>query len=138
LAALTAGDFRDARESLVRLGKRRRNLDAAWRHLRQLGLLEGRPEEFSQVLAKARLAPSELVERYGVRDPGVRRLLVDYLTERESDCDYSTLRTVALHVVKLFWVDLEVHEVGITSLALTTAQAMDWKRRLQMSTASEF
>jgi hypothetical protein len=62
LAALTAGDFREARESLVRLGKRRRNLDAAWRHLRQLGLLEGQPEEFSQVLAKARLAPSELVD----------------------------------------------------------------------------
>jgi len=131
LAALKAGDFREARESLVRLGRRKRNLDVAWRHLRQLGLLEGQPEEFSQVLAKGRLAPSELVDRYGVRDPDVRRLLVEYLTERESDCDYSTLRTVALHVVKLFWVDLEAHETGIRSLALTTAQATDWKRRLQ-------
>ena len=83
------------------------------------------------MLAKARLTPSELVERYGVRDPAVRRLLVEYLTERESDCDYSTLRTVALHIVKLFWVDLEAHETGIRSLALTTIQATDWKRRLQ-------
>lgn len=131
LAALTAGDFREARESLVRLGKRKRNLDVAWRHLRQLGLLKGQPEEFSQVLAKARLTPSELVERYGVRDPAVRTLLVEYLTERESDCDYSTLRTVALHVVKLFWVDLETHETAIRSLALTTTQATDWKHRLQ-------
>jgi hypothetical protein len=40
LAALTAGDFREARESLVRLGRRKRNLDVAWRHLRQLGLLK--------------------------------------------------------------------------------------------------
>ena len=32
LAALKAGDFREARESLVRLGKRKRNLDVAWRH----------------------------------------------------------------------------------------------------------
>ena len=57
--------------------------------------------------------------------------MVEYLTERESDCDYSTLRTVALHVVKLFWVDLEAHETGIRSLALTTTQATDWKRRVQ-------
>jgi len=55
--------------------------------------------------------------------------MVEYLTERESDCDYSTLRTVALHVVKLFWVDLEAHETGIRSLALTTIQVTEWKRR---------
>jgi hypothetical protein len=36
------------------------------------------------------------------------------------------------HVVKLFWVDLEEHEPGIRSLALSSEQAHAWKRRVQI------
>ena len=32
--------------------------------------------------------------------------MVEYLTERESDCDYSTLRTVAAQNVRSFYLDL--------------------------------
>jgi integrase len=86
----------------------------------------------SAVPAVATPSPSyQLVDRYGVRDDGIRNLLVEYLTERETGCDYTTLTTVALHVVKLFWVDLEDHEPGIQTLALSREQAQKWKRRLQ-------
>jgi hypothetical protein len=101
---------------------------AAWRHLRQVGLLESEPEELWQVRAKPRLTPAELVDRYGVRDVDMRYLFV---TERETTCDYTTLTTVALHIVKLFWVDLGTHEPGLRSLALSPEQAWAWKKRLQ-------
>ncbi len=130
LPALTAADFYAGHRDLVRAG-RRRNLDAAWRHLRQVGLLSGEPEELCQVRAKPRLTPAELVDRYGVHDVGMRRLLVEYLTERETTCDYTTLTSVALHVAKLFWVDLEAHEPGLRSLALSPEQARAWKKRVQ-------
>jgi hypothetical protein len=130
LSALTAADFHAGHRDLVRAG-RRRNLDAAWRHLRHVGLLPNEPEELWQVRAKPRLTPAELVDRYGVRDVGIRHLFVEYLTERETTCDYTTLTTVALHVVKLFWVDLETHEPGLRSLALSPEQARAWKKRVQ-------
>ena len=81
--------------------------------------------------AKPRLTPAELVDRYGVRDVDIRHLFVEYLTERETTCDYTTLTPVALHVVKLFWVDLETHEPGLRSLALSPEQARAWKKRVQ-------
>jgi hypothetical protein len=78
-----------------------------------------------------RLTPAELVDRYGVHDVGMRRLLVEYLTERETTCDYTTLTSVALHLAKLFWVDLEAHEPGLRSVALSPEQARAWKKRVQ-------
>jgi hypothetical protein len=120
LPDLTAADFCATRAILVRLGKRNGSLSSTWRHLKFLGFLGNDPAELAEVLAKPRLTPTELVGRYGVRDDGMRRLFVEYLTEREAGCDYTTLRTIALHVVRLFWGDLEEHEPGIRSLALST------------------
>ena len=130
LSALASADFRAGHDALVRTG-RRRNLDAAWRHMHQVGLLEGEPKELWQVRAKPRLTPPELVERYGVRDDDIRGLLVEYLTEREASCDYTTLKTTALHVVNLFWVDLEAHEPALRTLNMSTEQIRAWKQRLK-------
>jgi site-specific recombinase XerD len=132
LPDLTAEDFRATRQALIRLRWRKGSLDTTWRHLRAVGLLQGEPDELSKVIAKSRLTPSELVDRYEVRAEGVRDLLVEYLTERESTCDYTTLTTIALHVVKLFWIDLETHEPGLQTLAISREQAQRWKHRLQI------
>jgi hypothetical protein len=75
------------------------------------------PVAFRQPCARVR--QGELVDRYGVHDIGMRRLLVEYLTERETTCDYTTLTSAAFHLAKLFWVDLEAHEPGLRSLAGT-------------------
>lgn len=132
LGELTDADFRDCRAGLLRAGRRSSlNLDAAWRLLRQHGLLAGQPDELAHALARAKLTPAELVDRYGVRDPGIRDLFVDYLTEREPSCDYTTLAAIARGLVSRFWVDLQQHEPGIATLALTAEQAHAWKRRLQ-------
>jgi hypothetical protein len=110
LSELTSEDFRTTREALIQLRWRKGSLDTTWRYLRSVDLLQDEPDELSQVIAKSRVTPTELVDRYGVRADSIRNLLVQYLTERETACDYTTLAPVALHIVKLFWVDLETHE----------------------------
>lgn len=74
LSALTHEDFRETREALIRLRWRKGSLHMTWRYLRAVGLLRDAPAEFSQVLAKSRLTPSQLVDRYAVRDDGIRSL----------------------------------------------------------------
>ena len=81
--------------------------------------------------AKPRLTPTELVERYGVRNDAIRGLLVEYLTEREASCDYTTLTATALNVVNLFGVDLEAHEPALRTLNVSTEQIRAWKQRLK-------
>lgn len=131
LAQLSAEDFRGGREQLLATGRKSRTLHPAWAQLHRLGLMAGQPADLSQVLARARLSPEQLVDRYPIRDRAVRALLIDYLGEREPSCDYTTLDSLARNLVKHFWHDLERHEPGLTGLQLTATQAHAWKRRLQ-------
>lgn len=131
LAALTRADFLAEHALLISVDRRSRSLHPAWHYLHRLGLLAGEPEDLHQVLAGRQRTPAELVDQYDVRTPAMRDLLVDYLTERSVACDYSTLTTIALHLVKLFWVDLERHYPGLDALALTNEQANGWRERVQ-------
>ncbi len=131
LAQLTRQDFLSEQRLLITVDKRTRSLHPAWRYLHQLGLLPGEPQDLREVLAGQQRTPSELVDQYGVRSPGMREVLVDYLTERSASCDYRTLVSLALHLVKLFWVDLERHHDGITGLALSKEQAAGWRDRIR-------
>ena len=132
LGLLTRDDFLAEHALLASTGRRSRSLHPAWHYLHRLGLLVDEPEDVRQVLAPRRRTPVELVDQYGVRSPGMRAVMVDYLTERSTSCDYSTLTMLALYVVKLFWVDLERHHPGVDSLALTSEQAAGWRERVRV------
>jgi len=56
---------------------------------------------------------------------------VDYLRERQPALDYSSLRTLAADLGKVFWKDLERHHPGIDSLHLPSEVARAWKQRLR-------
>ena len=131
LTALSRADIVTEHALLASIGYRGRSLHPAWHYLHRLGLLPGEADDLHHVLAGGRRTPAELVDQYGVRSPGLRGLLVDYLTERSVACDYSTLSTLALYLVKLFWVDLEHHHRGLGGLALTTEQANGWRERVR-------
>ena len=131
LAALTRADFLAEYALLASVGRRSRSLHPAWHYLHRLGLLAGEPEDLIQVLAARQRTPAELVDQYDVRAPGMRDLLADYLTERSVACDYSTLTTLALNLVKLFWVDLERQHPGLETLALSAEQANGWRERIR-------
>lgn len=131
LSQLTGADFVAEHALLAVVAPRSHSLHPTWHYLHRLGLLPGEPEDLRQVLAARQRTPAELVDQYGVRSPAMRAVLVDYLTERSTSCDYSTLSTLALNLVKLFWVDLEHHHPGISRLALSSEQAAGWRDRVR-------
>ena len=80
---------------------------------------------------RGQLTVEELVDGYHVEHVPVRDVLVDYLHERQAGLDYTSLRQLAMKLARLFWRDLELHEPGIDSLALSDRAARDWKQRLR-------
>jgi hypothetical protein len=64
----------------------------------------------------------------------VRDVLVDYLAERQTSVDFSSLQRFAYLLGKLFWADLEVHHPGIDSLKLPREVAAAWKERVMTKT----
>jgi hypothetical protein len=83
---------------------------------------------------QGQLSTSELIDQYALTCQPVRDLLVDYLSERRPALDYSTLRTLAYLLGKLFWKDLETRNPGISSLRLPPGVAAAWKLRLATKT----
>ena len=72
----------------------------------------------------------DLVDRYPINCRAVRDLLVDYLHERETRLDHSSMRALSANLANVFWRDLEIHHPGISSLHLTTEVKTAWKQRL--------
>ncbi len=72
----------------------------------------------------------DLVDRYPINCRPVRDLLVDYLHERESRLDHSTMRALSANLANVFWRDLEIHHPGISNLHLTNEVKTAWKQRL--------
>src|SRR5712692_1531275 len=81
-----------------------------------------------------RLPAEQLIDRYDIACRPIRDLLVDYLRERQTGLDYSTLQHLSYELGRLFWKDLELHHPGISSLRLTPAAAAGWKQRVQVIT----
>ena len=111
LAELGAADFLAEREVLIEAGMRGA-MHVAWTYARRAGLLAGEPFELSEVLGARQRTPAELVAHHGVDNPAVAAMFVDYLTERQTVCDYSTIAGLARMLLKLFWGDLQRHYPG--------------------------
>lgn len=79
-------------------------------------------------------SPAELVDRYGLQCKPVRDLIVDYLTERQTSLDYSSLKSLSTALASLFWADLERHQPGINSLHLNADSSAAWKARIATKT----
>jgi integrase len=57
--------------------------------------------------------------------------LIRYLSERRPAMDHSSFITLAAHLVKLFWADIEQHHPGIASLHLPADVAEAWRHRVR-------
>ncbi len=84
---------------------------------------------------QGQLTPDQLIDRYGIACRPVRDLLVDYLRERQPALDFNSLTSLASHLGRLFWKDLEDHHPGISSLSLSAAAAAAWKQRIRTKPA---
>jgi len=78
----------------------------------------------------------QLIDRYRIACHLVRDVLVDYLRERQTSVDFSSLQRFAYLLGKLFWADLEAHHPGIDSLTLPRDVAAAWKQRVMTRTRS--
>lgn len=89
------------------------------------------PVTLTNLVARSgQFSPAQLVDRHNLRCRPVRNLLVDYLTERQPSLDYSSLQSLSMSLVNLFWADLEKHHPGIESLRLDAETSAAWKSRV--------
>jgi integrase len=107
---------------------------ATLRMLREAGVLGADTPSLQQIRSVGQRSPAQLVDRYPIACRPIRDLLVAYLAERQPAIDYTTLVSLAYHLVRCFWFDLEQHHSGIDSLRLPREVAGAWKRRLRIKT----
>ncbi|MFJ1618719.1 hypothetical protein ACIODT_40535 [Streptomyces sp. NPDC088251] len=129
---ITVGDC------LARLqcGSESRGIRLAYVWLRDLGQLapDGPATLLTIVNRSGQVGPAGLVDRYNLQCGPVRDLIVDYLTERQPNLDYSSLRGLSTVLASNFWADLERHHPGIDSLRLSAETSTAWKARLASKT----
>ena len=101
--------------------------------LRETGVLPpGSPPRLKALRMAGQLSPAQLVDKYKIQSPPIRRLLAAYLAERAAEVDYVSLIQLATTLCGLFWQDLERHHPGIDSLHLEPEVAVAWKERLSL------
>jgi Phage integrase family len=129
---ITAGDCLELAAAAKSVeGKTRSTGMHFYQLLRAAGVLPPEaPASVRMFATRGQLTAEELLGQYGIECVPVRDLLVSYLSERHLASDYSTLRTIAHVLGKLFWRDLELHHPGISSLRLSPAEIAGWKDRI--------
>ncbi|MCA1196299.1 site-specific integrase [Saccharopolyspora sp. 6V] len=127
---LSVEDMLEFRDWANRNRKANRGLGTAWDLLRRAGVISANGSLLETTRRGGQRPISELVDSYGVRSSTIREVLIRYLEERRASLDYNSVRSLASHLVGLFWVDIETHHPGIDSLELTEDIAQAWKQRL--------
>lgn len=119
------------RDYLIKSGRPSGDLLTMWAIARGAGLLEGEPAELRELILAQRLTPEQLVDRYGVKAPTVRTVLIAYITEMSTTQDYGSLDSSSRVLVKNFWKPIEDANPGIDTINLTKEQAAQWKASLK-------
>jgi hypothetical protein len=105
---------------------------AAWEVLHSTGHFpHGTPPTLRMVVYNGQKTVEELVDSYPVENAGVRQLLIDYLTRRRSDTDYTTLQALARYLVSLFWVSIEKINPSQKDLVLSPEVYDQWRTDLR-------
>jgi len=135
---IVAGDCLELLECVSREGpgnRRMRNNLSFYQALHTLGVFPDDAPGTARVFrTRGQLTIEELIGRYDIACHPVRDLLVDYLRERQTGLDHSSLRHLAYQLGRLFWKDLELHHPGISDLRLTPVAVAAWKKRVQVVT----
>ncbi|MBG0568815.1 site-specific integrase [Actinoplanes sp. NEAU-A11] len=71
---------------------------------------------------KGQRSTEEMVDFYGVRDPAVRQLIIDYINRRKADTDYTTQEGLARAIGGLFWATIQ--KLNPAQRDLTIAQPL--------------
>jgi len=136
LADITVGDVLEILEVEYAVRGRADSASATFRVLREAGVFGADTPTLQEIRSLGQRSVAQLVDRYPITCRPMRDLLVAYLAERQPAIDYTTLVSLAYHLVRCFWFDLEQHHPGIDSLRLPREVAGAWKRRLRTKTTT--
>ena len=75
---------------------------------------------------------AEMVDRYHVSNTDVRDLLIDYITRRAVDIDYTTTEALAQALAGLFWSTIEKINPAQRDLRLSQATYEQWKEEISV------
>jgi Phage integrase family len=131
LADITIGDVLEVLDAEFDLRGQTRSGSATFRILREMGIFGAGVPTLREIRSIGQRSVEELVDRYPITCRPVRDLLVDYLKERQPAIDYVTLRGRTYELARCFWLDLEQHHPGISSLRLPRDVASAWRQRLR-------
>jgi hypothetical protein len=131
LADITIGDVLEILDAEDDVRSRASSGSATFRMLREMGIFGAGVPTLREIRSTGQRSVEELVDRYPIACRPIRDLLVDYLKERQPAIDYTTLVNQCYQLARCFWLDLEQHHPGITSLRLPRDVANAWKQRLQ-------
>jgi site-specific recombinase XerC len=135
-AALLHHAYESRRLRVVRGGKSDHDRFAgvaAWTILHEMGHFPpGTPSSMRATLMRGQLTMEEMVDRYGIRDQGVRQLLIDYLDRRRAEADYGSIANLSRHLAGLFWAKIETINPGQTSLHIDSATYDQWRAELNV------
>ncbi|MEG8184204.1 site-specific integrase [Nocardia terpenica] len=74
----------------------------------------------------------EMVDFYGVRDPAVRQLIIDYIVRRQGDTDYVTREGFARHIAGEFWARIEQLDPRQRGLAIPSDLYDQWHAAMRL------
>jgi integrase len=103
----------------------------AWLVLHDMGVLPpGSPSTLWGALIGGQRTIGELVDRFQLKNVAVRDLLVDYITRRSVELDYSTVFQLSKLLAGTFWRTVEEINPEQEDLRLSETTVAEWKKRL--------
>ncbi|MEJ3656248.1 site-specific integrase [Actinomycetes bacterium KLBMP 9759] len=98
----------------------------------------GTPPTMRLAMVGARHDVPQMVDRYGIRHPEVRQLLIDYLNHRVVEgMDYSTIEGLPRHLVRNFWAVIEEINPDQADLRLDEATYQAWREEIDVVRTKE-
>jgi site-specific recombinase XerC len=90
------------------------------------------PPALRKRISVGQLTPEQLVDRYDIKNAGVRQLLIDYLLRRQQDTDYITRANLAGVIAGSFWAKIEAIAPNQPDLDLPTEVYDQWKELIKL------
>ncbi|NBE83390.1 tyrosine-type recombinase/integrase [Micromonospora rubida] len=104
----------------------------AWNVLHRMGHFPPTtPQTMREAMLRGQQTVTELVDRYPVQNAAVRELLIEYLTRRRADSDYSTLTTLVINLVRNFWCRIEQLNPGQPDLRIPPEVYATWRDQIR-------
>ncbi|CRK56940.1 Mobile element protein [Alloactinosynnema sp. L-07] len=105
----------------------------AWDLLHGMGHFPpGTPPTLRTYIYRGQKSAEEMVDYYGVRDPDVRQLIIDYLVRRQGDTDYPTREGLGRQLAGEFWVKIEKLAPGQRDLDISQAVYEQWREEVRV------